>query len=175
MDVPVVAFEVADERYGIEAVRVVEVVPSVPLRTVPGTVRGVAGLLRFRGGLVPVVDLGVVWAGRASPARMSSRIVVCELDGTAGAWADAAARTRPRVAVRAERVLRVATVDPAAADAADGPRTPGARGLGRLVRDGDALLQLVRVEDLVPADVLATLVRDAEAVDAAAPGAGDAT
>ena len=81
MLVPVVAFEVASERYGIEAVGVVEVVPSVPLRAVPGTVPGVAGLLRFRGGLVPVVDLGVLWAGRPSPTRMSSRIVVCELTG----------------------------------------------------------------------------------------------
>lgn len=171
MDVPVVAFEVADERYGVEAVRVVEVVPAVPLRAVPGTVRGVAGLLRFRGGLVPVVDLGVVWVGRPSPARMSSRILVCELGAAGGAWADVAAHARPRVGVLAERVLRVATVDPSAPDAAEGPKTPGARGLGRIVRDGDALLQLVRVEDLVPADVLASLVREAEAAEATAPAA----
>ena len=162
MDVPVVAFEVAGERYGLEAVRVVEVVPAVPLRTVPGTFPGVAGLLRFRGGLVPVVDLGILWAGRPSPARMSSRIVVCELGTAGGSWADVAARDRPRLGLLAERVLRVATVDPAGAEAGEGPKTPGARGLGRLVRDGDALLQLVRVEDLVPADVLASLVREAE-------------
>ncbi len=163
MDVPVVAFEVASERYGIEAVGVVEVVPSVPLRTVPGTVPGVTGLLRFRGGLVPVVDLGILWAGRPSPGRMSSRIVVCELAGAAGpagSWADAVARARPRIGLLAERVLHVTSVDPDAAEAGEGPKTPGARGLGRLVRDGTALLQLVRVADLVPAEVLATLVRE---------------
>lgn len=160
MDVPVVAFEVASERYGIEAVRVVEVVPSVPLRAVPGTVPGVVGLLRFRGGLVPVVDLGVLWAGRPSPVRLSSRIVVTELGAAGGAWTDVAAHARPRIGLLAERVLRVATVDPDGAEAGDGPKTPGARGLGRIVKDGDALLQLVRAEDLVPADVLATLVRE---------------
>ena len=163
MDVPVVAFEIAGERYGIETVRVVEVVPAVALRAVPGTVPGVAGLLRFRGGLVPVVDLGLVWAGGPTPARMSSRILVCELGATGGSWSDVAARDRPRLGLLAERVLRVATVDPEGADASDGPRSPGARGLGRLVRDGDALLQLVRVEGLVPADVLASIVREAEA------------
>jgi len=163
LNVPVVAFEVATERYGIEAVRVVEVVPAVPLRAVPGTVPGVVGLLRFRGGLVPVVDLGVVWAGRPSPARMSSRIVICELADAGGSWADVAAHARPRLGLLAERVLRVATVDPDAADADDGPKTPGARGLGRIVRDGEALLQLVRVVDLVPADVLASLVAGADA------------
>lgn len=160
MDLPVVVFEVASERYGIEAVRVVEVVPSVPLRAVPGTVPGVVGLLRFRGGLVPVVDLGIVWAGRPSPVRLSSRIVVTELGASGGAWIDVAAHVRPRIGLLAERVLRIATVDPDAAEAADGPKTPGARGLGRIVKDGDALLQLVRAEDLVPAEILASLVRE---------------
>ena len=163
MALPVVAFEIASERYGIEAVGVVEVVPSVPLRAVPGTVPGVTGLLRFRGGLVPVVDLGILWAGRPSPARMSSRIVVCDLstgEGPVGSWADAAAHARPRIGLLAERVLQVTAVDPDATDASEGPRTPGARGLGRIVRDGEALLQLVRVSDLVPADLLATLVRE---------------
>lgn len=176
MVVPVVAFEVDSARYGLEAVRVVEVVPSVPLRAVPGTVPGVAGLLRFRGRLVPVVDLGVLWAGRPTPARLSSRILVCELSdagpaeasGSPGggggrpaparSWADLAGESRLRLGLLAERVLRVSAVDPDGPEAGDGPKTPGARGLGRLVRDGDALLQLVRVGDLVPADVLATLV-----------------
>ena len=143
--------------------RVVEVVPSVPLRAVPGTVAGIAGLLRFRGGLVPVVDLGLVWAGRSSPARMSSRIVVCELGAVGGAWTEVASQTRPRLGLLAERVLRVTNVDPDAVGGGEGPKTPGARGLGRLVRDGESLLQLVKVEDLVPAEVLASLVREAGA------------
>jgi chemotaxis signal transduction protein len=163
VDVPVVVFEVASERYGVEAVRVVEVVPAVALRAVPGTVPGVAGLLRYRGGLVPVVDLGIVWAGRPSPARMSSRILVCELGESGGSWSDVASQARPRIGLLAERVLRLATVDPAGAGGGEGPVTPGARGLGRLVRDGEALLQLGRADELVPAGILATLVREDEA------------
>ena len=168
MGLSVVAFEVGPERYGLEAVRVVEVVPSVPLRAVPGTLSGVVGLLRFRGRLVPVVDLGVLWLGRPAPARMSTRILVVEL-GALGAggggesWADSASRGGPRLGLLAERVLRVARVDPDAPEAGFGPGTPGARGLGRIVREGEGLLQLVRPEDLVPAEVLASLVREAEA------------
>ena len=49
MDVLVVGLEVGGERYGIPAALVVEVVPAVPLRVVPGTHEGVVGLLRHRG------------------------------------------------------------------------------------------------------------------------------
>lgn len=178
MDLPIVAFEVASERYGIPAAAVVEVVPNVPLRAVPGTVPGVVGVLRFRGALVPVVDLGILWAGRATPPRMSSRIVVCEMTdaacapespgavamenegGAGGGPLASSMQAHPRIGLLAEHVLHVTHVDPDAADAVPGPATPGARGLGRLVRDGDALLQLVRVADLVPRDVLASLVRE---------------
>jgi chemotaxis-related protein WspB len=147
----VVCLEVAGERYGVEASRVVEVVPSVSLRTVPGTAHGIAGLLDFRGRLVPVVDLGLLWVERASPERMSTRIVVASLAGDR------------RVGLRAERVTRVARVDPDAQYAGPGPESRHA-GLGRLVRHEDGVLQLVSVEDLVPADVLAALERSPEAV-----------
>jgi chemotaxis-related protein WspB len=166
LGVAVVILEVAGERYGLDVSGVVEVVPAVPLRVIPGVVFGVAGVLRYRGSVVPVVDLGLLWAKRATPSRLSSRIVVLDLDGASGSWADSSGRegrARRRLGVLAERVTRVAHVDPDAAEACEGPKTPESRGLGRLVRDGDALLQLVRADDLVPAEVLASLHREAEA------------
>ena len=150
METAVIRFEVAGEPYGIEAALAVEVVPAVALRPVPGTVPSLAGLLRYRGRIVPVVDLSLAWVGRASARRLSTRIVVCDLPGS-----------RPsRLGVLAERVTDVVPVDPTAAESSAGPRTPGARGLGRLARHGSGLIQLVHVADLVPADVLATLERE---------------
>lgn len=156
MDVLLVCLELAGERYGIPAAHVAEVVPAVPLRAVPGVREGVVGLLRFRGQVVPVVDLSVAWGGAPTPRRMSTRIVVCELpaEGTRPAGA---------VGVLAEHVTSVTRLDPDAAAAGVPPATPGARGLGRLVLDGDRLLQVVRPADLVARDLLDTLVREAPA------------
>lgn len=156
MDVLLVCLELAGERYGIPAAHVAEVVPAVPLRAVPGAREGVVGLLRFRGRVVPVVDLSLAWGGAPSPRRMSTRIVVCDLPADGGRPAGA-------VGVLAEHVTSVTRVDPDAAAAGVPPATPGARGLGRLVVDGDRLLQLVRPADLLDRDLLDALVREAPA------------
>jgi chemotaxis-related protein WspB len=146
-----VLFQVAGERYAVPAAEVVEVVPHVPLRAVPGTHPGVVGLLLHREALLPVVDLSLLWTGRPAARRMSTRILVCRLPGSAGR----------RVGVVAERATRVIAVDPAAEEVAEGPATPGARGLGRLLRSQEGVLQWVRVGDLLDAEVLASLEREA--------------
>jgi len=157
MDVLVVGLEVGGERYGIPAALVVEVVPAVPLRVVPGTHEGVVGLLRHRGQVVPVVDLSRAWGGGPTPRRMSTRIVLCDVPADGD-------RPAGRVGVLAERVTGAIRLDPTTADAGPGPATPTARGLGRLVHDADGLLQWVRPVDLLPADVLASLLRAAAEV-----------
>ncbi len=157
MDVLLVCLELDGERYGIPAAHVAEVVPAVPLRVVPGVREGIVGLLRFRGRVVPVVDLALAWGGAPSPRRMSTRIVV---SGELGPAADGRV-PRAAVGVLAEHVTSVSRVDPDAAAAGEPPATPGARGLGRLVHDGDRLLQLVRPSDLLDRDLLDALVREA--------------
>lgn len=151
MDRLVVCFEVGGERYGIPAVRVVEVVPAVPLRDVPGTHDGVVGVLRHRGGVVPVVDPSVAWGKGPLPRRLSTRILLCELEPVEG-------RVATRLGILGERVTRVANLDPDS-PVGDLPATPGARGLGTLVRDGDGLLHLVEVDQLVSREILDSLVR----------------
>lgn len=154
MDVLVVRLELAGERYGIPAAHVVEVVPAVPLRAVPGMRDGVVGLLRFRGRVVPVVDLSLAWGGGATARRMSTRIAICDLPADGD-------RPAGCVGILAEHVTSVTRLDPDTAGAGTVPETPGARGLGRLVKDGDGLLQLVRPSELLAADLLASLLRDA--------------
>ncbi len=144
--------------YALPAAGVVEVVPAVPLRSVPGTVPGVVGLLHYRGEIVPVVDLPLLHGFGPCPRRLSSRIAVCDLSGTSTRWGERGA-VGLRLGLLAEDVTRVDDVDPDAPASHPGPETPGARGLGRVVPHGDGLVQLVRVADLVPADALASLVR----------------
>jgi chemotaxis-related protein WspB len=69
-------FRVAGDAYAVEAIRVVRVVPCVELRALPHAPEGLAGLFRYRGRMVPVIDLGLVLGNRPSSPLLSTRIVL---------------------------------------------------------------------------------------------------
>jgi chemotaxis-related protein WspB len=71
-------FRVADDTYAVDAGRVVEVVPRVALRTLPHAPEALAGVFRYRGRVVPVVDLGVLLGVGACPVRLSTRIILVD-------------------------------------------------------------------------------------------------
>jgi chemotaxis-related protein WspB len=71
-------FRVAGDAYAIEAARVVEVVPRVELRALPHAPEALAGLFRYRGRMVPVIDLGIVLGGRPCPCLLSTRIILVD-------------------------------------------------------------------------------------------------
>ena len=160
MRVQVLLVRAGEGRYAIPTSGVVQVIPSVPLRAVPGSVHGVLGLLEFRGEIVPVVDLPLVHGLAACPPRLSTRIVVCDLGGASARWDDRGTVGR-RVGVRAEDVTRVGYLDPDEVASHPGTKTPGVPGLGRIVSDDEGLVQFVELARLVPESVLASLVRSA--------------
>ncbi len=63
-------------RYAIDVARVVELVPRVELRSIPHAPPFLAGLLGYRGKVVPVIDLGLLVG--AAPCRdcLSTRIIL---------------------------------------------------------------------------------------------------
>lgn len=182
MRVHVLHLRVGEQRYALPSAQVVEVVPAVALRPVPGTPASVAGLLAYRGQVVPVVDLPRLFGRGAAPERLSTRIAVCDLEGagdTVGATlpggrggagaagggraseaasdASRAGGRRRLVGVLAERVTRVGEVDPAAPGSHPGPTAEGLPALGRVTLDDEGLVQLVEVRDLLSEDLLALL------------------
>ena len=74
----VLTFRVNDIPYAVPVRRVVEVVPRVELRAIPHAPDYLAGLLRYRGGAVPVVDLGLLMGEVACPDRLDTRIILVE-------------------------------------------------------------------------------------------------
>ena len=145
---------IGQDAYVIDATSVVEVVPSVPLRRVPGGPSSLAGLLSYRGAVIPVVDLCQLLGDDACPALMSSRIAVCARDDGR------------LLGVLAQRVTRLVDVDPDAADAVGGPETPGIPALGRVVPVGERLVQLVRIDELVSDALYDELTRGNEGAPA---------
>lgn len=74
----VLTFRVAGVPYAVSVRRVVEVVPRVALRGLPHAPAYLAGLLRYRGGAVPVIDLGLLMGGLACEDRLDTRIILVD-------------------------------------------------------------------------------------------------
>lgn len=134
-------FDVAGQQYGLDISQVVEVVPAVQLRHLPGVPDYVAGVFRFRGAYVPVIDLSRLIAGVPAAARLSTRLVLVRHPGPTGEG-----RLLGLLAERAADGLEESTVTPSSTGiaAADAPY------LGPLSTTGGRTVQYVRVEQLLP-------------------------
>ena len=83
-------FTAGANRYAIDVARVVELVPRVELRPVPHAPAFLAGLLGYRGKVVPVIDLGLLLD--AAPCRIASAL--------ASSWST----TRPAITIVGSRI-----------------------------------------------------------------------
>lgn len=99
----VLTFEVDGSPFAVPVAKVVEVVPRVALRAVPHAPDCFLGLLRYRGGAVPVVDLGLLMGRAACQDRLDTRILLARRAG-AGAG--------DLLGLLAERVNELVEVDP---------------------------------------------------------------
>ena len=145
-------FSIGHERYAIEGRQVVEVVPLVTLRPIAPAPDYVAGLLRYREHLVPVLDLRQLLQGQPCPARLSTRIILVHYRRQAGA--------QHTLGLIAERVTDTVTREPTDFAPA-GITVDNAPYLGDMVMDEQGMVQCVRVGDLLPTSVHAALFPDA--------------
>ena len=72
----VLSIKAGANRYAIDVARVIELVPRVELRTIPHAPPFLAGLLGYRGHIMPVIDLGLLLD--ATPCRpcLGTRIIL---------------------------------------------------------------------------------------------------
>jgi chemotaxis-related protein WspB len=165
--VRVVVVRAGGQRFAIPTRVVVEVVPCVEPRPVPGAPSGMVGVIDYRGRVVPVLDLCLLLAGAACPVRMSSRIVVCdrEVERAAGAPVPPAARFLGLLAEDVTRVVDLDASDPGAHPGLGRDRAPGMGAIAHvsLGDRGADLVQRVRVDELIPTEVLESLAGGGEA------------
>jgi chemotaxis-related protein WspB len=127
-------------RYAIDSRHVREVLPRVRLQRLSGSPPWLAGMLICRGTAVPVMDLGQLAGGVACADRLSSRIVLAQVQ------LGGAVR---QFGILAESVgLRETDGTSAPADGATA--TPAA--LGAVCLDEQGIFQLVDVASLVTED-----------------------
>lgn len=143
-----VLFHLGQERYALEAARVVEVVPLLALKRFPQSPRGVAGVFIYRGRPVPAIDLCELTVGRPAQENFSTRIILINHGKNPG--------ERQLVGLIAERVTETLRreesefLDP-------GVQIASSPYLGPVLMDGRGVVQVINPERLM-VESLAMLV-----------------
>lgn len=137
-------FHIGTERYALNSESVVEVVPLVVFKQIPGAPEYVAGLMQYRGRIVPVIDLCCLAGGGRCRRHYSTRIMLVEYG---------AGRGRPQLlGLLAERVTETLTVAPADL-AAMNVRVKESPYLGRVLQDAHGMITCLNVAELLPPPV----------------------
>jgi chemotaxis-related protein WspB len=128
-------------RYALDIREIVEVLPLVDCRPVPGAPAGVAGIIDYGGMPVPIIDLSQLLAGRPAHRRLSTRIVLIR-------WGRASGR-QELLGLIAERATDTVRRDPADFRPS-GVVRPSPPHLGGVVLDAAGPVHLVDVSTLLP-------------------------
>jgi len=145
-------FQLGNDRYALEANRVVEIVPMLELKQLPQAPNGFAGLFNYRGRPVPALDLCQLTLGQAATERLSTRIIVVNCpDGRGGQ------RLLGLIAERATEMLRRNPsdfVDP-------GFKSKEAPYLGPVLLDPKGTIQWINEQNLLSEHVRSLLFAEA--------------
>jgi chemotaxis-related protein WspB len=147
-----ILFSVGNDRYALDTNDVVEVVPRVELWQVPRVPAYVAGVFRYRGQLVPVLDLCQLMQGQPCPVRLSTRILLVHYPGNDG--------TSHILGLMVERVTDTLTSHDVTF-ASVGITAEDAPYLHDIATDAHGMIHRLRVEALLPAPVRVALLLQA--------------
>jgi chemotaxis-related protein WspB len=147
-------FQLGSDRYALEASRVVEVLPLVPLKRPFRPPPGVAGSLNYHGDFVPVVDMSELAMGRPAPPRLSTRIILARLV--------AAGDRAPLLGIICENATDMMRCEPADFVPA-GVASEEAPYLGPIRIGPHGLVQLVDIDRLLSASLREFLFEPADA------------
>lgn len=143
------SFTIGAEDYAIESRRVIEVLPLVAARPIPHMPDFLRGVFTHRGRLIPLVDLGRLLIHQPLRETLSTRVIVVEFVG-------GPENQRIRLGLAAENVVSLCSSSEAETSLPS-LETARAPSLGRLLRIGGRTVQVLDVEHVLPAALLAGL------------------
>ncbi len=144
-------FEAGNNRYGIEASEIIEVIPVVSFQRIPHAPVYVAGLLNYRGAVVPVIDLQALLGENPARRLLSTRIMVVRFPSAAG--------PDRQLGLLAERITETRRCEAADLQPA-GVQPEGAKYLGPVLADSGSFVQKVTVSQILSEDVKRILFED---------------
>lgn len=137
-------FKAGDNEYALETTQVLRIVPCAGLRSRPDTPAYITGILNLQGKPVVVVDLGMLINHAPCTRLLSTRIIIAEYSR--------GDKKHIKFGMMAENVS--AFMKNGSLDFIENAlKTPGTNYLGKMFRDGDRLIQLIKVEEIVPAEL----------------------
>src|SRR5690625_7028019 len=74
-------FELADEAYGVEILKVQEIIGLLPITRVPRTPDFILGVINLRGRIIPIMDLRLKFGMPPSEPTPETCIIVLHIDG----------------------------------------------------------------------------------------------
>ena len=77
-------FSLAEEEYGIEILKIKEIIGMMPITTVPRTPEFVKGVINLRGKVIPVIDLRKRFSMAAIDYTERTCIIVVEIESASG-------------------------------------------------------------------------------------------
>jgi chemotaxis-related protein WspB len=77
-------FKIGDRPFAMATSKIREIVPLVGLQRLPDSPDFAAGLMRYRGNSIPVIDLCLLSTGRSCTPKLSTRIIIVEYVPVAG-------------------------------------------------------------------------------------------
>jgi len=141
-------FTVGEDRFGLEARHIVEVVPYVALSRLVGTPECVTGLFNYRRDVVPVVDLSKMLAGTPARANLSTRIILVNYPVGKGRH-----RIVGLLAEHATETVKYSS----SAFCGPGVGVKNANFVSGLIMDEKGMVQWVQPERLLPSEVCGAL------------------
>jgi chemotaxis-related protein WspB len=148
-------FQIDNDLYALDTREIVEVLPLVNVKTIPQAPPAVCGLFDYHGVSVPLLDLSELAHGTPSRRMMSTRILLLRNTGRSDgdqlvlryAGNSDGEQLLGVIVEKARATLRRSEEDFAESNVA------GAPFLGGVTRDGEAIIQRITVDRLLPREV----------------------
>lgn len=140
-------FEIGGQRYAIDTGQIVEVLPLVEWRHMPGVTPPVRGVFSFHGALVPLLDMTMLAFGTTAVMHRDTRIALVQYPAKSNNL-----RVLGILLEKATGLLRRNDQD-----FTDSPVESAAAYAGRVATDADGIIQRIEIRDLVPDDVWSAL------------------
>lgn len=136
-------FKISGSSYILEAKDIIEIVPYANLQRIPQAPAYLAGLLNYRGNTVPVVDICFLMSGKPCELKLSSRIAMVNYK------ADDEGQS-VCIGLLIERLTETAIYSES--DFSDsGVELEDSPYLGKVIIDGNRIIQRVSVREIIPA------------------------
>ena len=151
-----VLFHVGDDQFALECRQVIEIIPMVTLKRLPHAPGYIAGLFRYRGVVVPVIDLCSLIRGTPCKSLLSTRIILVEYPGQDN--------SRHTLGLMAERIMETMAAEKNEL-AQPGIDLDEAPYLGKMICRGHEMTQCISIEQLLPESLRFSLFKAGDVHD----------